>query len=233
MNFLFLITARGGSKGIPKKNIKFLMGKPLIQYSIEIARKFASDENICVSTDDIEIINEVEKLNLKVPFLRPAHLATDTSGSNEVILHALSFYKNNGKDFDGVILLQPTSPLRLKKHILESISLFNKDIDMVVSVKETKSNPYNLLYDINENGFLKKVIDSKDYSRRQDTPKVFEINGAVYIYNAISLEKKVFSDFYKKIPYIMPSENSVDIDTAIDWAWTEFLLEKNIVKLDY
>lgn len=233
MDFLFLITARGGSKGIPKKNIKLLNGKPLIQYSIELAREFVKDENICVSTDDAEIISIVEKLNLKVPFVRPAELANDNAGSNEVILHALNFYKNKKRCFDAIVLLQPTSPLRLKKHITEAISLYNDSIDMVVSVKETKSNPYNMLFETNKRGFLKKVIDVKDYSRRQDTPVVFEINGAIYIYNVKSLEEKSIINFDKKLPYLMPMENSVDIDVTIDWEWAEFLLERKIVKLDY
>ncbi len=233
MNFLFLITARGGSKGILKKNIKHLCGKPLISYTVEIARQFVTDEHICVSTDDNEIIEEVEKLKLKVPFVRPSNLATDNAGSNEVIMHALNFYIKKNINYDGIVLLQPTSPLRLKKQITEALAKFSKSIDMLVSVKETKSNPYNLLFETNENGYLKKVINSQNYSRRQDAPTVYEVNGAIYIYNITSLIEKSITEFEKKMPYIMPNENSVDIDTMVDWYWAEFLLEKNIVKLDY
>ena len=233
MQFLFLITARAGSKGIPKKNSKLLNGKPLICYSIELARKFSEDEHICVSTDDKEIIEIARSLNLEVPFIRPTDLATDEASSYDVIKHALHFYKAKGKKYDGLVLLQPTSPLRLKKHLQEAMSLFNDKVDMIVGVKETKSNPYNLLFETNSEGYLKKVIESDNYTRRQDVPKVFEVNGAIYIYNVTALEQKNIKEFEKKLPLLMASENSVDIDTPLDWMWTEFLLINKIVELDF
>ena len=108
MECLIVIPARGGSKGIPHKNIKPLCGKPLIYYSIDAARTVAKDEDICVTTDDQDIIKCVENYGLKVPFVRPAELATDKSGSNEVILHVLEFYEAQGKKVDAIVLLQPT-----------------------------------------------------------------------------------------------------------------------------
>jgi len=117
-NVLVVIPARGGSKGIPHKNIKPLGGKPLICYSIDVARQITSDENICVTTDDDEIIKVVEDYGLKVPFKRPAELATDNCGSNEVILHALKFFEDKGKKVDRIILLQPTSPFRTKDDVV-------------------------------------------------------------------------------------------------------------------
>ena len=106
MKTLFLIPARGGSKGIPRKNIKELNGKPLIQYSIDVARRLTGDENICVSTDDREIIEVVEKSGLEVPFIRPESLAADTATTNDVICHALNFYKDKGTAYDNIVLLQ-------------------------------------------------------------------------------------------------------------------------------
>ena len=124
MKSLIVIPARGGSKGLPGKNIKKLAGKPLICYSIDIARQVADDEDICVSTDSAEIIEVVENYGLKVPFVRPTELSTDESTTNDVLRHALQFYKNNGKEYENIILLQPTSPLRTKEDIVNAIKLY-------------------------------------------------------------------------------------------------------------
>ena len=156
MKPLVIIPARGGSKGVPKKNIKILGGKPLINYTIEAAKAVFEDQFIYVSTDDIEIKNIVEQTGLKVPFLRPAELATDTAGTYEVLLHALNYYENLEYFPDTIILLQPTSPFRTAEHIKEAIKLYTPEIDMVVSVKETKSNPYFNLFEEDYKGFLKK-----------------------------------------------------------------------------
>src|SRR5215212_5770611 len=114
---LFVIPARGGSKGIPGKNIRLLDGKPLIQYTIEFARLFVPDGNICVTTDSPEIAECVSGLGYEIPFIRPAELATDTAGSREVLLHVLEHYENKEKYFDNLVLLQPTSPFRLQHHL--------------------------------------------------------------------------------------------------------------------
>jgi CMP-N,N'-diacetyllegionaminic acid synthase len=229
---LFLITARGGSKGIPGKNIKMLGNKPLINYSIDLAREFVSDEYICVSTDSLEIKEVVEKKGLKVPFFRPAELASDSAGSYEVIRHALDFYTDRFK-FDKVVLLQPTSPYRLKKHVEDCVKKFDDGCEMVISVKKTKANPYHLLYIEHEKGFLEKILKGNSAERRQDFPQVYEINGAVYVFNVESLKNKHIRDF-SRIRYCeMPEINSVDIDELLDWKWAEFLIEKNIVQLDY
>ena len=122
MKTLVVIPARGGSKGIPHKNIKPLNGKPLICYSIDVARKFTTDEHICVTTDDDEIIKVVEDYGLKVPFKRPEELATDHCGSNEVIQHAYQFYTKQGVQYDAIMLLQPTSPFRKVEFLNEAVS---------------------------------------------------------------------------------------------------------------
>src|SRR5690554_4054145 len=117
MKVLYIIPARGGSKGVPGKNIKLLGGKPLIYYSIEVARALAKDEDICVSTDDERIKEVVEKTGLKIPFIRPAELGTDSASTYDVLLHAINFYSAQGKEYDLIILLQPTSPLRKVEHV--------------------------------------------------------------------------------------------------------------------
>src|SRR6185436_3803407 len=117
MRLLFVIPARGGSKGLPGKNIKPLNGKPLIGYSLDFARLFTKDENICVSTDSAEIAACVSEFGYKVPFMRPAELATDTAGSYGVIKQAMLFYEASGRHYDAIVLLQPTSPFRQKNHL--------------------------------------------------------------------------------------------------------------------
>ena len=180
MKILYLIPARGGSKGFPGKNIKELNGKALINHSIDFARKFTDDSNICVSTDSTEIIKCVETNNLKVHFKRPAELATDTASTIEVINHALDYYKSKGKLYDVLILLQPTTPFRRIDDLTNMINLWNNEIDMLVSVKESHDSPYFNLFEENSNGYLSKSKDSAA-TRRQDSPKVFSINGSIKV----------------------------------------------------
>jgi N-acylneuraminate cytidylyltransferase len=223
-DFLFLIPARGGSKGIPKKNIKELNGKPLIYYTLDTIKDIAPRENICVSTDDPEIIQKVEDYGIKVPFIRPSELATDTSTTQEVIEHALNFYKQKGRQFKGLVLLQPTSPLRNSQHVTEALELFSENIDLIVSVKITSANPYYVLFEENPDGYL-ELSKKGHFTRRQDCPVVYERNGAIYIYNLMnSYQVPVFQ---KK--YIMDEFVSIDIDNEFDWMLAEFILSKKIV----
>lgn len=232
MNTLYLITARGGSRGIPGKNIKKLGGKPLITYSIDIARQFVSDDRICVSTDSEEIINVVENYGLKVPFKRPDALSTDTAGSHEVILHAIEYYEKQGFFFDAIVLLQPTSPFRLKKHISEALQLFNSDVDMVVSVKKVKSNVHATFYKETENNFISKAFtSSNDGLRRQDGEILYELNGSIYVISVNSLKKSTMSKFNYVKKMVMEDVYSADIDEPIDWIWCEFLLKEKLVNI--
>lgn len=229
MNILVIIPARGGSKGIPRKNIKQLHHKPLIYYTIEAAQQVFKNQDICISTDDIEIKTLVEKLGIEVPFLRPPELATDTAGTYEVLLHAIDFYEKQDKIYDSIVLLQPTSPFRNAQHIEEAIALYTNDLDMVVSVKETAANPYYVLFEENEKGYLEKSKKG-NFTRRQDCPKVYEYNGAIYVINIKSL-KKAPRHLLKNIKkYVMDEEVSLDIDTPFDWIIAELLMaqkEKN------
>lgn len=227
MKPLVVIPARGGSKGVPKKNIKLLNGKPLINYTIEAARDIFDDTVICITTDCQEIKDVVENTTgLKVPFLRPDELATDSAGTYEVLLHALDFYKKNGYEADTLILLQPTSPFRNSQHIKEAINLYSDDIDMVVSVKETKSNPYYVLFEDNKDGYLSKSKEAS-FTRRQDCPKVWELNGAIYIINIKSLLKEPMASFKNSVKYIMDESDSVDIDTMFDWQLCEIMMKNS------
>lgn len=223
MKPLVVILARGGSKRLPGKNIKPLNGKPLIHYTIEAAREVFDDSIICVSTDDEEIKQVSEQTGLKVPFLRPKELATDTADSRSVLLHANEYYKEEVEyEADVIIMLQPTSPLRNSTHIREALELYNDGLDMVVSVKETDANPYFVLYEENQVGFLEKSKKG-DFTRKQDCPKVWELNGAIYVMNAESLKKRQPKDFKKVVRYEMPILESFDIDNDIDFKIVEMI----------
>lgn len=225
MKPLVVIPARGGSKGIPRKNIKLLNGKPLIQYTIEAARGVFDKSQICISTDDEEIKSVVERLGLCVPFLRPTELATDTSGTYEVLLHAIEYYENKGYYADAVILLQATSPFRTARHLKEALALYDSTCEMVVSVKETKSNPYYILREESEKGWLIKSKEG-DFIRRQDCPKVYELNGAIYIINVEAIKSRSIHDFEKVRKYEMNEISSYDIDDSIDWIVAEELMRR-------
>ena len=221
---LVVIPARGGSKGLPGKNIKNLCGKPLIAYSIDIARAITSDDNICVSTDDIEIKNVVEKYGLFVPFIRPSELATDTATTNDVLLHAIDFYEKQGKVYDIILLLQPTSPLRKIEEVKEAISIYQNDVDMVVSV--TKSHAPAVLCQENESGYIELIYNKKAIGR-QSLTTLYEFNGAIYVINVNSLKLKGLSGFNKRIKYEMPKESSIDIDDIYDFYLVESILSNN------
>ncbi len=220
---LFIIPARGGSKGIPGKNIKPFAGKPLICHSIDHARAFADAADICVSTDSEEIAQTVRGYGLDVPFMRPASLATDSAGTYGVLLHALDFYRDRGIDYQRMVLLQATSPLRRIEDIRAAIDLWTPEIDMVVSVKEAATNPYYNAYETDADGCLHISKGDGRFTRRQDAPKVWEYNGAVYVITTASLRRMPMSDFPKRIPSPMDAARSVDLDTPLDWQIAEAL----------
>jgi N-acylneuraminate cytidylyltransferase len=226
MKILVIIPARGGSKGIPHKNIKLFNGKPLIYYTIDCARAICNDEDICVSTDDPEIISVVEQYNLKIPFVRPAELATDTAGTYEVLLHALNYYEQLGKHYDVVMLLQNTSPFRQAEHVKEALKLYTPDVDMVVSVKECAANPYYCVFEENEEGFLHVCKGDGNIYRRQDAPKVYEYNGAIYIMNAEKLKTTHMHKMQKRVKYVMDEMSSFDLDTITDWNIAESIIKE-------
>lgn len=219
---LFVIPARGGSKGLPGKNIKELCGKPLIAYSIDIAREFVDDKYICVSTDSEEIKQVVESYGLSVPFLRPDYLATDTATTNDVLVHALSFFKEQGSEYKKLILLQPTSPLRTSQDVQGAMELYRDDIDMVVSVM--KSHAPAVLCSENEDGFV-ELVYNKNAAGRQQLQDMYEFNGAVYVINIQSLLDKGLAKFTKKVKYMMSKEHSVDIDDIYDFYQVETIIK--------
>lgn len=228
MTPLIIIPARGGSKGIPKKNIVELAGRPLIDYTIQAALKVAPIDHIILSTDSEEIVTVAERCGLPVAYRRPEALATDTAGSREVILDAMDWADNQGIGYDATVLLQPTSPLRVAEDILGAMSMFTPDIDMVVSVAEARCNPYYNCFETDETGYLKISKGDGQYTRRQDVPPVYEYNGAVYVINPQSIRKMTLGSFPRRVPYVMPAERSVDIDAPVDLLVADHLLGKEL-----
>lgn len=221
---LFIIPARGGSKGIPRKNIKELCGRPLIHYSIELARTFAPDSHIIVSTDDDEIRAVASHTGLPVPYMRPAELGGDRVGSREVILDAMDWADSEGIGYDCVVLLQPTSPMRVPADVSGALALYRPDVDMVVSVTEASCNPYYDCFETQPDGTLHVSKGDGAYTRRQDAPKAWQYNGAVYVINPASIRRMTLGEFPCRIPYEMPRSRSVDLDTPLDWTIVESLM---------
>lgn len=247
-NPLYIIPARGGSKGIPDKNIADLAGHPLIYYTIAAAKESLAqveansskgetnqtEENtpdlsrIIVSTDSERIAETARRQGLEVPFLRPAELSTDTAGSREVILHAMDWADSRGIVYNCVILLQPTSPFRRGEHISGAIDLFDPTTtDMVVSVCEAESNPYYNCFETDPaTGLLHISKGDGLLTRRQDAPKAWEYNGAVYVISPISIREMPLGKFPRRIPYIMKREDSLDIDTPLDLEIARIMIKK-------
>lgn len=219
---LVIIPARKGSKGIPGKNKKILNGKPLIQYTIDVAKKIFPITSICISTNDLDIQQIGIENGLNIPDLRPDYLSNDTSSARDVILYEVL---KAGRKIDAIVYLQPTSPLRTTQNIQEAINLYDRDLmDMLVSVTNTKANPYFNLFeeDENENLVLSKMHKSKS---RQEAPKVYQFNGAIYIINFQSITRSEIAEFKKIKKYVMSEENSIDIDEPMDWILAEILLQ--------
>lgn len=229
---LFIIPARGGSKGLPNKNSKILGEIPLILYSLKFARYFAQDNDICVSTNDQIVSDIVSGHGYKIPFIRPSEIASDTAGMREVLLHALDFYEIHNGKYDYIILLQPTSPFRLHKFIEDALGLADDSVDMVVSVHESKSNPYFNLFEQDNEGFL-KLSKSSAVLARQQAPKVFQYNGNFYLINTNSLRRHAsIAQFPRIRKYVIPSEYSIDIDSILDWIQAEYLLENKLISVN-
>lgn len=222
-----LITARGGSKGIPHKNIYFLNGKPLIAYTIDAALKSKYVDRLIVSTDDEKIAEVAKRFGAEIPFVRPNNLSGDTSSSASVIEHAIKYFENEKQIPDLIVLLQPTSPLREVDDIDEALEKFvNSHAESLVSVCKSDQSPY-WFKKINDNGFITDLLPQPStYIRRQDTPDLYILNGAIYILDTKSFLSSKIILGEKALPYIMPYERSVDIDNMLDLEFAEFLLKR-------
>jgi CMP-N,N'-diacetyllegionaminic acid synthase len=229
MRILAIITARGGSKGVPRKNIKLLNGKPLIAYTLEIALQSKYLTEIMVSTEDTEIIEVAQSLGIKVPFVRPTELAQDSTPTIDVIIHALQWYEKQYIFFDAVCLLQTTSPFRTLKFLDTAIEKFiSSGCDSLISVQKVphEFNPH-WAFEVNDDGNLKIATgETEIISRRQELPMAYHRDGSIYITKTeVLLQQR--SLYGKSIGYIESDpEFYVNIDTLDDWEKAESMIKK-------
>lgn len=224
-NILGIIPARGGSKGIPRKNLVSIKGKPLIAYTIGESLKSKYLDKIVVSTEDDEITQVSQNYGAET-IKRPTELSGDSVFTEDVLLDAANQLKIKENYFaDIIVVLQPTSPLRTAYDIDQAITIYNKNnCDAVVSVSKTKHPPH-WIYKLDNNNKMSKFISTREIRRRQDSPNLFQLNGAIFVTNISHLQntRKIISD--NTIAYIMPEERSIDIDSYFDLKITEFLLD--------
>lgn len=230
MKILGIIPARGGSKGVPGKNIKLLNGIPLLQYTSEIALESQYLTAVILSSDDTQIIKVAKSLGIQVPFLRPEELAQDTTPTIDVIIHALQWYENEAVFFDAVCLLQVTSPFRTIDFLNKAIAKFiESGCDSLVSVQKVphEYNPH-WTFEVNAEGNL-KIATGEDQiiSRRQELPDVYHRDGSIYIMKTEVLLQQ-YSLYGKNTSFIeSPHEFYVNIDTLADWEKAEQMIKNN------
>ena len=231
MRIAAIVPARGGSKGIPNKNMTNLLGKPLIDYTIEAAKHSKYIDTILVSSDSEEILRHAETLGAK-PIKRPENLASDHAPTGPLITHALLTERSCGNEYTFFILLQPTSPLRSSIDIDQAFEkLWNSDANSLISVYEAGSTPYKALT-TNNSGFLSGLIDDKaPFLRRQDCPPIFFANGAIYIYKPEQFIEGSHFELERTIAYIMPQERSFDIDTLSDLEQIERIMKNETSRI--
>jgi CMP-N-acetylneuraminic acid synthetase len=227
---LAIIPARSGSKRLPGKNIKELCGKPLIQWTIEAGLGCKFIDEVIVSTDDDQIAKLALELGASVPFMRHSELSLDNSSSVDVVIHAIDYFKKQGIEFEYIMLLQPTSPLRTSKHIFDAIQLLNeKSADGIISVCLSEHSPLwtNTLDQTSSmDSFLREETKNK---RSQDLPDYYRLNGAIYLVDTVRLlnEKSMFisDNIYA---YKMDRKSSIDIDENIDFLLAESIITSEI-----
>ncbi|WP_425918246.1 cytidylyltransferase domain-containing protein [Acinetobacter sp. TSRC1-2] len=225
-----LIPARGGSKRLPRKNVKSLAGKPLIAWSIETAKASKYIDNIIVSTDDIEIKEISKNFGAEVPFIRPDYLSHDTATSFDVIKHAIEFL-NIAKPNHLIVLLQPTSPLRTIDELNQALEFFlEKAAQGVVSVSETEHSPLwsnTLPENLSMSDFTRPEVQGR---RSQDLPKFYRLNGSIYIYKTEELlvKNQIFYD-ENVYGFETPQKTAIDIDTEVDFLIAEAIIQYSII----
>jgi len=227
---LAIIPARGGSKGLPRKNIKLLDGLPLICHSIKAALDSKLVDRVIVSTEDDEIAAISKDCGAEIPFMRPKELATDESMVMDTYLDIIDkISKENDKSIDNFVALLPTTPLRNSNDIDKAIEIFNnKNANSVISVTETLT-PLHWCRKITKEGILTDYLPNFNaVKNRQNFTKAYVPNGAIYIFKTEVLRKtrEYYTD--KTFPYLMPIERSVDIDNLIDFKWAEYLMNNKI-----
>lgn len=224
MKILGLVPARGGSKGIPRKNIKLIAGKPLIAWTIETALKSSLLASVMVSTDDQEISELARGYGAQIPFMRPSELARDNTPGVDPVLHALEALP----EFDAVLLMQPTSPLRTVDDIDGCIRFAERtEAGCVVSVAEPGQHPH-WMYRLDPEQHLQPFVAAKHVTSRQELPQIYVANGALYFARRDWLRSRRTFIAADTVGYIMPVERSVDLDSLLDWKLAELLLKERV-----
>lgn len=229
MRVLGLIPARGGSKGVPRKNVRLLAGKPLLAYTAEAALAAKRLARVILSTDDQEIAEVGKMFSVEAPFLRPAELAEDKTPTLPVVQHALRYVEENGDQFDAVCLLQPTNPLRQAADIDACIELMEQSgADSVVSVLPVPAeyNPH-WVYFRNDNGSLRlSTGEASPIPRRQELPPAFHREGSIYVSrrDVVMKENSLYGTLV--VGYEVDSARSVNIDTLEDWEYAAELISR-------
>lgn len=228
MKAFAFIFARGGSKGVPGKNIKEICGKPLIAYPIEIAQQVESIEKIFVSTEDVKIAAVAKEFGAEI-IPRPHELAQDDSPEWLAWQHAIKWIEERAYTFDTFISLPATSPLRNKKDIMKCMKSLNEEIDLVIGITEAARSPwFNMVCEDND-GFLKVLMsDNKTYIRRQDPPKIYDMTTIAYVTRPEFIMNSTGSFDGKVKGVEIPPERALDIDTELDFEIAEFMMNKLI-----
>ncbi len=224
MKTVCFIFARGGSKGLPGKNIKLLDGKPLIAYSIDLAKQCSSIDEIIVSTDDDEIAAVAREYGAEVPFVRPSELSSDKSSEWLALRHAVDWYSKERGVFDFFLSLPTTSPFRSRIDVESCLELINSDpnADAVITVREAERSPYFNMVEFSDEGYVSLVIKPEnEISRRQDAPKVFDITTVAYAVRPTFIQKAsgLFDGRLRAVQ--VRAERALDIDTAYDFMLAE------------
>lgn len=224
---LAVIPARGGSKGVPRKNIKELADKPLLAYTVEAAVQADIFEKVIVSTDDAEIADIARKYGAEIPFIRPDTISGDWVSSDDVVEHALKYFKDRGQEFDAVSKLQPTSPLRTAQHIRQAYKqMHEKKKDFIVSVCECEHSPLWSGVLGEDNSLDSFICEDVKRACRQSLPVYYRLNGAIYMAKTEAFLKQ--KNFLGKNggAYIMSQRDSVDIDSELDFLLAEILIQR-------
>jgi CMP-N,N'-diacetyllegionaminic acid synthase len=220
------ICARGGSKGLPRKNVLPFGGLPLVAHSIQQALACPSIDGVYVSTDDDEIADIARRYGAQVPYRRPAELASDKAAKIPAIEHLVRHLEAQGAAIGTVVDLQPTSPLRSQADLAAAIALAGQ-AELVVTVTEPSHNPYYTLVETDGDGSL-HLSKPSDFARRQDAPAVWGLNGSIYVWSRAGLAHAAQAGFWSvsMLPCPMPRERSVDIDEALDFELAEWFLRR-------
>lgn len=223
---LGIIPARGGSKGVPRKNIRLLAGKPLIAWTIEAAKSSEHISRLILSSDDEEILTIAKNFGCEVPFIRPKEYASDESSAIDVVMHAMNALQES---YDYLVYLQPTSPLKRTKDIDGAIAKCIKSkVDTCVSVTSPDKSPYWSFRLDDENKLIPLIPWEDKNTRRQDVPESYILNGAIYVAKTEAILKHRSFIHKDTIGFYMPRNRSVDVDAELDFVIAEYLLHNSV-----